>query len=99
MDDLADAAVYLMHHYDDGQPINVGFGEDITIAELVEMICKTIGYEGGIVFDRSKPDGTMRKLLDVSRLQKIGWKPSIDIKQGIASTYDWFLKSRWADAD
>ena len=99
VDDLADAAVYLMHHYDDGQPINVGFGEDITIAELVEMICKTIGYEGGIVFDRSKPDGTMRKLLDVSRLQKIGWKPSIDIKQGIASTYDWFLKSRWADAD
>ena len=98
VDDFADAAVYLMHHYDDEKPINVGFGEDITIAGLVEMICKTIGYEGRIVFDSAKPDGTMRKLLDVSRLNGLGWKPSIGMKQGIASTYEWFLKSRWAEA-
>ncbi len=97
VDDLADAAVYLMHHYDDGMPLNVGGGTDITIAGLAALIGKTVGYEGKIVWDGTKPDGTPRKLLDVSRLNALGWTAGIHLEQGIASTYEWFVNSRWVE--
>jgi GDP-L-fucose synthase len=90
VDDLADAVVYLLRNYD-GEPIvNIGWGEDVTIRELAEMVMSAIGYTGGLAFDPTKPDGTPRKLLDVSRLQGLGWRPRISLKEGIAATYNWF---------
>jgi len=91
VDDLADASVYLMNNYDGLEIINVGVGNDVTIKELAENVKETVGYEGELVFDASKPDGTPRKLLDVSALTECGWKASIDLKDGIKSTYEWFL--------
>jgi GDP-L-fucose synthase len=92
VDDLAEAAVFLMIHYDDEQIINVGTGEDVTIRELAETIATIVGYEGKLAFDASKPDGTPRKLLDVSRLNALGWKARIPLHQGIQETYDWYLR-------
>lgn len=90
VDDLADAVLYLLQKYD-GEPIvNVGWGEDLTIRELAEMVMSAIGYSGALTFDRTKPDGTPRKLLDVSRLHGLGWRPRIPLKAGIAATYTWF---------
>jgi len=90
VDDLADAVVYLLQNYD-GEPIvNIGWGEDVTIRELAEMVMSAIGYTGALAFDPTKPDGTPRKLLDVSRLHKLGWRPRISLKEGIAATYAWF---------
>ncbi len=86
-DDLADAAVFLMRHYSDEAIINVGTGEDQTIAELAELVARIIGFRGRIGYDRSKPDGTPRKLLDVSRLAALGWSPAIGLAEGIAATY------------
>ncbi len=94
VDDLADAAVFLMQHYDEEQIINVGVGEDISIAELAALIKRIVGYEGKIVYDTSKPDGTPRKLLDVSRLFALGWRPKISLEEGIRQTYAWFLAHR-----
>jgi len=91
VDDMADAAVFLMLHYDEAEIINVGIGSDVTIRELAEMICRVVGYEGKLVFDTSKADGTPQKLLDVSRLHSLGWRARIGLEQGIASTYDWFV--------
>ena len=91
VDDLADAAVFLMRHYDEEQIINVGVGEDISIADLAALIKRIVGYEGEIVYDTSKPDGTPRKLLDVSRLFALGWRPKISLEEGIRQTYTWFL--------
>lgn len=91
VDDLADAAVYLMQNYDDERIINVGVGEDVSISELAVIIKRTIGYTGKIVFDASKPDGTLRKLLDISQLTETGWKAGIGLGEGIASTYRWFI--------
>jgi GDP-L-fucose synthase len=96
VDDLADAAVYLAKNYESEQLINVGCGEDITIADLANLIKEIVGFEGSIVFDRSKPDGTPRKLLDVTLLNKLGWRPSIDLRTGIASSYRWFLEHQSA---
>ncbi len=93
VDDLADASVFLMNNYDESDIINVGTGEDVTIKELAELIRETVGYTGSIEWDSSKPDGTPRKLLDVSRLHKLGWKHSIDLENGIGSTYDWYFKN------
>ncbi len=90
VDDLADACCFLMERYDEEEIINVGVGEDITIADLAALVAEVVGYPGRIVFDASKPDGTPRKLLDVSRLEALGWKASTDLRQGIASTYQWF---------
>jgi GDP-L-fucose synthase len=90
VDDLADAALFLMLHYDEEQIINVGTGEDVTIRELAETIAAIAGYQGNLVFDSSKPDGTPRKLLDVSRLRALGWHPRIALKGGLAATYDWY---------
>lgn len=95
-DDLADAAVFLMKCYDDAEIINVGTGKDVTIRELAEMICEITEYRGRIVTDASKPDGTPRKLLDVSRLRALGWKPSISLREGLAQTYRWFLSQQSA---
>ncbi|MGO9229001.1 MAG: GDP-L-fucose synthase [Bryobacteraceae bacterium] len=93
VDDLADAAVFLMLHYDSGEIINVGTGIDVTIRELAEMVCRAAGFAGRIAFDASKPDGTPRKLLDVSRLTALGWKPKLALADGIAQTWRWYLEN------
>lgn len=91
VDDLADAAVFLMHNYSDSDTINVGLGYDVTIRELVELVCDVVGYEGVLNFDISKPDGTPRKMLDIGRLQALGWSPKIELHNGLTDTYRWFL--------
>ena len=90
VNDLADAVVYLMNNYDGEQHVNIGVGKDISIKELAELIKKIVGFEGKIVNDTSKPDGTPRKLLDVSRLNEIGWEASIGLREGIEMTYEWY---------
>jgi GDP-L-fucose synthase len=92
VDDLAAAAVFLMRSYDDGEIINVGTGEDITIRDLATLVADIVGYTGRIAWDASKPDGTPRKLLDVSRLKGFGWSPAIGLRGGIKSTYDWYRR-------
>lgn len=92
VDDLADAAVFLMQYYDGEEFVNVGWGEDIAIGELAELIKDIVGFSGKLEFDSSKPDGTPRKLLDISRLKSLGWSPQISLKEGIKSTYVWFLE-------
>ena len=94
VDDLADACVYLMRDYSSPDIVNVGWGRDISIAELAELIRKIVGYDGDIQFDTSKPDGTPRKLLDTARLTKLGWQPSIELEEGIARTYEWYCEPR-----
>ncbi|HTM47452.1 MAG TPA: GDP-L-fucose synthase [Bryobacteraceae bacterium] len=91
-DDFAAAAVHLMQVYDQPELINVGTGEDLTIRELAELIGSVAGYTGKLVFDSTKPDGTPRKLLDVSRLKATGWRPKIGLRQGIEQTYAWYLE-------
>ena len=93
VDDLADACIYLMNNYDGSEIVNIGVGKDITIRELAELIAKIVGYQGKIRFDTSKPDGTPRKLLDVSKLSSLGWQPTIGLEEGIKKTYGWFLSS------
>lgn len=92
VDDLASAAVFLMQHYGEPGIINVGTGEDVTIAELAQAIAEVAGYRGRFVFDTSKPDGTPRKLLDVSRLHALGWRHSITLEAGLRASYDWFVE-------
>jgi len=91
VDDLADACVFLMQSYDDAEIINVGVGEDVTIREVAELICRVTGYRGRLVFDASKPDGTPRKVLDMSRLHALGWRARISLEDGIRQTYEWFV--------
>ena len=91
VDDLAHACVHLMETYDDPDLVNVGTGQDLSIRELAELVRDVVGFEGELVFDRSKPDGTPRKLLDVSRLASLGWAASIGLREGIEDTYRWFL--------
>ena len=91
VDDLASACLFLLENYDSPEIINVGWGEDISIHELAELICEVVGFRGEISWDREKPDGTPRKLLDVSKLRRLGWSPKITLRDGIARTYDWFL--------
>src|SRR5436309_8205596 len=91
VDDLASAWLLLLKKYDSSEIINVGCGEDISIRELAELICEVVGFEGDLAWDVTKPDGTPRKLLDVSKLRALGWKPSIPLRDGIARTYEWFL--------
>lgn len=92
VEDLADACVYLMEHYDDSEIINIGYGKDVTIKQLAELIKDVVGYNGKIVWDTSKPNGTPRKLLHIGRLQKLGWKPKITLQNGVKGTYEWFLE-------
>jgi GDP-L-fucose synthase len=98
VEDMADACVYLMENYDAsdiGEFVNIGIGEDVTINELAELIRDFIGYQGEIVFDRTKPDGTPRKLLDITRLRQLGWKHKIGLREGIANVYTAFCKEGW----
>jgi GDP-L-fucose synthase len=92
VDDLADAVLYLLHHYDAEPIVNIGWGEDVTIKELAELIMSVIDYTGRLHFDTTKPDGTPRKLLDVSRLTELGWRPKIALRRGIEATYAWFTE-------
>jgi len=90
VDDLADACLFLMENYSDERPINVGCGEDLTIRELAELIAKVVGFKGRFETDPSRPDGTPRKVLDVSHLSALGWKPRVDLETGISRTYVWY---------
>ena len=92
VDDLADAVVFLMRNYSDEGLVNVGCGEDQTIMELAGEVARVVGFEGELRFDTSKPDGTPRKLLDVSRLSAMGWKPQVPLREGLQWTYRWFLE-------
>ena len=91
VDDLAAACLLLLERYDSPEIINIGCGEDVTIRELAELICDVVGFDGELVWDKTKPDGTPRKLLDVTRIRALGWQPTIPLRQGIAQTYRWFL--------
>ena len=92
VDDLADACLFLLENYDEPGPINVGTGEDLTIAELADLVRSIVYPEAKIVFDRSRPDGTPRKLLDVSRIRDLGWRHRIELEEGIRGTYAWFVE-------
>ncbi len=92
VDDLASACRFLLENYDSPEIVNVGCGEDVTIRELVELVREVVGYKGELAFDPTKPDGTPRKLLDVSRLKNLGWAPRIALRAGIAETYQWYCR-------
>jgi GDP-L-fucose synthase len=92
VDDMADACVFVLKHYDGAEILNIGCGQDVTIAEVAQLVKETVGYEGEITFDRTKPDGSPRKLLDVSRLFALGWRPQIGLPEGLAETYAWYLR-------
>ena len=96
VDDLASACVFLMREYDSAEPINIGSGEEVTIARLAEIVREATGCPARLAFDPSKPDGTPRKFLDSSRLRALGWRPSIGLEEGIRRTYEWFC-TRYAD--
>jgi GDP-L-fucose synthase len=89
VDDLAAALLQLMRNYESETPINVGWGEDVSIAELARLVASVVGFTGDIRFDPSRPDGTPRKLLDVSRIRALGWRPTIELQPGIVQTYAW----------
>ncbi len=92
-DDVASAVLFLLEHYDDPVPINIGVGEDVSIRELAETVADVVGYDGTITWDTTKPDGTPRKLLSVDRINSLGWKASISLRDGLASTYRWYLQN------
>lgn len=94
VDDLADACLFLMNTYNDGDIVNIGTGEDLSIKALVEQIKDVVGYQGEIVWDTSKPDGTPRKLLDVSKLHTLGWHHRISLEKGLRATYDWYCAAQ-----
>ncbi|WP_293900588.1 MULTISPECIES: GDP-L-fucose synthase [unclassified Sphingobacterium] len=98
-DDLADACVFLMNNYDEKQFVNIGIGEDLSIKDLAELIKDVIGYKGAISFDSSKPDGTPRKLMDVTKLHALGWKHKVNLREGIQLAYEDFLKKEASAAD
>ena len=93
VDDLAKACRFLLEKYDSPEIVNVGCGEDVTIRELVEMICEVVGFNGEIAYDSTKPDGTPRKLLDVSKINALGWSAQIPLRKGIEQTYQWYLQT------
>lgn len=92
VDDCAQACLFLMNHYDGEHIVNIGVGEDLSIAELADLVKRVVEYEGEIVYDASKPDGTPRKLVDVSRINGLGWRAGISLEEGIRSTYQWYLE-------
>jgi len=94
VDDLASACLLLLEKYDSPEIVNIGSGEDITVRELAELICDVVGFNGELVWDATKPDGTPRKLLDITKIRALSWQPTIPLRQGIAQTYDWFLANR-----
>jgi GDP-L-fucose synthase len=93
VDDLASACLFLLEKYDSPEIINIGWGEDISIRDLAELICDIVGFEGELAWDTTKPDGTPRKLLDITKLHGLGWQPTIPLRDGIVRTYNWFLKN------
>lgn len=94
VDDLADACLFLMDHYKGNEFFNVGYGKEITILELAEMMKQVTGFQGEIILDGSKPDGTPRKLTDISRLKEMGWKPKICLEEGLKQTYEWYKANK-----
>ncbi|MES1255848.1 MAG: NAD-dependent epimerase/dehydratase family protein, partial [Acidobacteriota bacterium] len=90
VDDLARASLFLLENYDSPETINVGVGRDLSIHALAELIAETVGYDGELRQDTSKPDGTPKKVLDVTRINDLGWSASTDLRAGIATTYDWY---------
>jgi GDP-L-fucose synthase len=96
VDDCADALVFLMKSYSENGPINVGTGEEVSIAELARKVSQIVGYAGRLVFDKSKPDGIPRKLLNSSRILGLGWQPSISLDHGLAQTFDWYGQTKLA---
>jgi GDP-L-fucose synthase len=90
-DDLASACIFLLENYDDEIAINIGTGTDLSIKELADLIKEIVGFKGSIEWDSSRPNGTPRKLLDVSKITALGWKPAIPLEEGIRSTYKWFV--------
>ena len=96
IDDLADACLFLMDHYDDSEIINVGTGEDVSIQELAELVQETVGFQGSIFWDVTKPDGTPRKVGNIARITKLGWKANTKLKDGIRLTYAWYLRHHHA---
>ncbi|HAT35492.1 MAG TPA: GDP-fucose synthetase, partial [Rhodospirillaceae bacterium] len=93
VDDLADACLFLMDRYDSPKLINVGCGEDISISELAETVAEVVGFDGALKYDPSQPDGTPRKVLDVTQLFELGWRPKIGLKDGLAQTYEWYVSN------
>jgi GDP-L-fucose synthase len=93
-DDLADACVYLMNSYEGNEIVNIGVGEDIEIGQLAKLVKETVGFDGQIKFDTSKPDGTPRKLVDVTKLNNLGWKASTSLEEGLKKAYQWFLENK-----
>lgn len=93
VDDLADACVFLMEGYSGSEIVNIGAGSDIMIRELAGMVQRAVGYDSEVIWDTTKPDGTPRKLLDVSRLKGLGWSAKIGLEEGIRATYDWYFKN------
>ena len=93
VDDLADACLFLMRSYDEEGLVNIGTGTDLTIAELAALIGEVVGFAGEIRYDSTKKDGTPRKLLDVSRLEKAGWKATIPLRDGLRSVYEWYVQA------
>ena len=96
VDDMADASLFLLQHYDDGEIVNIGVGQDISIADLAGIVQEVVGYAGRIEYDSSKPDGTPRKLVDVSKIRRLGWRATIELRAGIEQTYRWFLENHAA---
>ena len=92
-DDLADACVYLMNNYEGNEIVNIGVGEDLSIKELAEKVKATVGFTGELRFDTSKPDGTPRKLVDVTKINALGWKATTSLDEGLKKAYDWFLQT------
>jgi len=92
VDDCADACVHLMKNYSDSEHVNVGSGTDLSILELAQLICRVVGYEGEIVRDQSKPDGTPQKLMNIAKIRRTGWAPKIDLESGIGATYQWYVE-------
>jgi GDP-L-fucose synthase len=92
--DLASAALHLLEHYDDPSPINIGTGVDLTIRELADKVARVVGFTGGVEWDASKPDGTPRKLLDVSRIRALGWSPTVPLDEGLEDSYRWYASQR-----
>jgi GDP-L-fucose synthase len=93
VDDLAAACLFLMERYSGNEIVNIGCGYGLTIGELAEMVKEVVGFTGNIIFDADKPDGTPVKLLDIGRLERLGWQPSIALREGITATYQWYLEA------
>jgi GDP-L-fucose synthase len=93
VDDCADALVFLMRRYSGEAPVNVGSGTDLTIADLARLVADVVGFSGEITFDRTKPDGTPRKLMSGARLKAMGWSPRVELADGVAGAYRWFLET------